>query len=50
MIIEKVISHYEFQTVTVDSTRSGIENGLASLTQIEEYENLPCRICSTGKF
>ncbi|XP_052710859.1 ubiquitin carboxyl-terminal hydrolase 16-like [Crassostrea angulata] len=43
-----VIPHYEFQTVTVDSTRSGVENGLASLTQIEEYENLPCRICSTG--
>lgn len=40
--------HYGFQTVTADFPRSGIENGLASLTQIEEFEDLPCRICNTN--
>lgn len=41
--------HYGFRTVTADFPRSGIENGLASLTQIEEFEDLPCRICNTSK-
>lgn len=43
------ITHHGLKTVTLASPSNGVENGLAALTQIEEFEEqqLPCRICDS---
>lgn len=46
----KAITHHELQTVKLPMT--GVENGLAALTQIKEYDENQkfCRICNSSKW
>lgn len=46
----KAITHHELKTVNFPMT--GVENGLAALTQIEEYDEnqIFCRICNSSKW